>query len=374
MYICTRFQAWIRIVLNEAQLEHYINLLSKDVKQLNNFYLKNAFLRDGERLEALMGYLTALTKLPLNAPINSSFLNTWTPSPLILAGLITGKHQRVTHLASSKRRNASTNSLGQDEAAEDALASLDLHDDTSASESPISPFRKTLLDEDDASSVYSHGSLLDTGLVAVSSSTNLKPTYSPFLSSTPENRTLEESMSKLKFRPPEVEEPLTEVIVNRRKTTRVRRLSKGSGSGENSPRRGSLTQMNIPEIVPMSSSLPTGCGLLSLNSMKEIMKKNVRHDSEPLSLYIHFSNHLLKSPILRAPTHRRLNPPLPKKWRIARCFPSKVPRTTEMKMYFTRVPNPQRFSELSMIPNYVTDPKPNFSEPHFTMNLLLLES
>uniref|UniRef100_A0AC34R9A4 RUN domain-containing protein n=1 Tax=Panagrolaimus sp. JU765 TaxID=591449 RepID=A0AC34R9A4_9BILA len=48
-------RAWIRIVLNEGQLEHYISLLSKDVKQLENFYVKNAFLRDGERLEALMG-------------------------------------------------------------------------------------------------------------------------------------------------------------------------------------------------------------------------------------------------------------------------------------------------------------------------------
>uniref|UniRef100_A0A914ZF33 RUN domain-containing protein n=1 Tax=Panagrolaimus superbus TaxID=310955 RepID=A0A914ZF33_9BILA len=262
-------RAWIRIVLNEGQLEHYINLLSKDAKQLNNFYLKNAFLHDAERLEALMGYLGALTKLPLNAPINSSFLNTWTPSPLILSGLISGKHQRVTHLASSKRRNASSNSLGQDDAAEEALSALELLDESSTSESPLSPFRKNLVEDDDASSVYSHGSMIDTGLAAP---TNLKPTYSPFLSSTPENRTLDE-MTKIKFRLPEEESP-TEVLVNRRKTTRVRRLSKGSGSDENSSRRGSLTHINPPEIIPMSSSLPTGCGLLSLNEMKAMLKKN----------------------------------------------------------------------------------------------------
>uniref|UniRef100_A0AC35FRA6 RUN domain-containing protein n=1 Tax=Panagrolaimus sp. PS1159 TaxID=55785 RepID=A0AC35FRA6_9BILA len=263
-------RAWVRICINEGQLEHYINLLSKDAKQLNNFYLKNAFLHDAERLEALNGYLGALTKLPINAPINSSFLNTWTPSPLILSGLISGKHQRVTHLASSKRRNGSSNSLGQDDPAEEALSALELLDESSTSESPLSPFRKNLLDEDDASSVYSHGSMIDTGLAAP---TNLKPTYSPFLSSTPENRTLDE-MSKVKFRPPPEEESPTEVLVNRRKTTRVRRLSKGSGSDENTSRRGSLSHINPPEVIPMSSSLPTGCGLLSLHEMKEMLKKN----------------------------------------------------------------------------------------------------
>jgi len=55
------------------------------------FYMHGSFLMDLEMLEALMGYLKALAKILLAAPTNSCFLNSWTPSPLILAGLIFGK-------------------------------------------------------------------------------------------------------------------------------------------------------------------------------------------------------------------------------------------------------------------------------------------
>lgn len=59
----------------------------------SQFYCESAFLRDVDKVETLNGYLKALAKIPLNAPTNSTFLNNWTPSPLILAGLTKGKVQ-----------------------------------------------------------------------------------------------------------------------------------------------------------------------------------------------------------------------------------------------------------------------------------------
>ena len=250
--------------MNEGQLEHYISLLSKDAKQLENFYVKSAFLRDSERLEALMGYLKALAKLPIKAPTNSSFLNSWTPSPLILAGLISGKPQRVNFVSSSKRRNFSSTNLYQDEPAEEAINALDLLNETTNSESPNSPLRKSYID-DDNSSVYSHTSLLDQNL-PIGIPCNLKPTYASFLSSTPENRPMEHVPL---FNLPS-DNNLPEVQVNRRKTTKVRKISRGSGSDES--RRGSLTHL-APEIAPLSSSLPNGSGFMSFKEMEKKMSK-----------------------------------------------------------------------------------------------------
>jgi len=54
------------------------------------FYHRYAYLRDSERVGIMIDYFKALAKVKISAPINSSFLNSWTPSPLILAGLISG--------------------------------------------------------------------------------------------------------------------------------------------------------------------------------------------------------------------------------------------------------------------------------------------
>lgn len=42
----------------------------------------------------LSGYMKGLTRLTIQAPVNSFSLNTWTPTPLILAGLIAGEPAR----------------------------------------------------------------------------------------------------------------------------------------------------------------------------------------------------------------------------------------------------------------------------------------
>ena len=55
------------------------------------FYDKLAFLRDLDCIESLNTYLKLLNRVQIEAPINSSLLNNWTPSPLVLAGLVQGK-------------------------------------------------------------------------------------------------------------------------------------------------------------------------------------------------------------------------------------------------------------------------------------------
>ncbi|VDN22780.1 unnamed protein product, partial [Gongylonema pulchrum] len=80
-------RAWLRILLNENTMENYLNLLSRNTVALSKFYEKWAFLRDSERVNVLLGYTKSMSRLLLNASVNSCFLNIWTPTPLILAGL-----------------------------------------------------------------------------------------------------------------------------------------------------------------------------------------------------------------------------------------------------------------------------------------------
>lgn len=62
------------------------------------FYVKAAFIRDNDKTNALKRYLKSLARINILTPTNSTFLNTWTPSPLVLAGLIPGKHIRGRNL------------------------------------------------------------------------------------------------------------------------------------------------------------------------------------------------------------------------------------------------------------------------------------
>jgi hypothetical protein len=101
-------QAWIRIVLNETSLEHYFIAFRREPDTLRSpfsplfdppspcriFYRHDACIRDDEESERMLGHLRVVAKLRINAPVNSTFLNSWTPTPLILAGLISGQPVR----------------------------------------------------------------------------------------------------------------------------------------------------------------------------------------------------------------------------------------------------------------------------------------
>lgn len=78
---------------NLGALEHYIQMIVRDESQLNQFYLKQAFLRDSEKVETLYGYLKTLSRITLNSSVNSTVLNNWNPKPLMLSGLITEKSE-----------------------------------------------------------------------------------------------------------------------------------------------------------------------------------------------------------------------------------------------------------------------------------------
>ncbi|KAK6733114.1 hypothetical protein RB195_017090 [Necator americanus] len=156
-----RSRAWIRIVLNQNTLEHYLHLLLRETKAMNQFYSEISFLRDAEHMDKAMDLLKGLGSLPINAAVNSSLLNTWTPSPLILAGLVHGKPLKVGALHPRQRSSSLR------DASEVGLPALDFLQDE---QSPIKlpPIRskdridrKAVLSDDDGSSVYSHPSMLD---------------------------------------------------------------------------------------------------------------------------------------------------------------------------------------------------------------------
>lgn len=155
-----RGRAWIRIVVNQNSLEHYVHLLLGETKAINQFYDEKALLRDEEEMSKVTGLLKSLDRLPVCAAVNSSFLNTWTPSPLILAGLVDGKPLKIGTLAPRQRATSL-----RETSAELGMSAIDyMQSERSLLLSPIygkeKPSRRTIM-SDDEDSVYSHPSMID---------------------------------------------------------------------------------------------------------------------------------------------------------------------------------------------------------------------
>ncbi|KAK6024005.1 RUN domain protein [Ostertagia ostertagi] len=156
-----RGRAWIRIVVNQNSLEHYVQLLLGETKAINQFYDENALLRDVEQMTKVSDLLKNLDQLPICAAVNSSFLNTWTPSPLILAGLVDGKPLKVGALAPRQRASSL-----RDNSTEVGMSAIDFLQ-SERSTLVLSPIygkernsRKIILSDDDES-VYSHPSMIN---------------------------------------------------------------------------------------------------------------------------------------------------------------------------------------------------------------------
>ncbi|ULU07327.1 hypothetical protein L3Y34_018821 [Caenorhabditis briggsae] len=198
-------RAWIRIVLNENALSQYLDLLSTETTAIQQFYSEDAFLRllfHSDHSERIRGFLKPLTSLPISAATNSSFLNTWTPTPLILAGLMAGEPLKVGVLKA--RPNPKPAHLTEDIAfvAIDALVSEEDQEIGSPSyierqkrKSLARPIRKSVNDNhSDTSSVYSHPSMLDSGEMtyqhAVVGSLKRDPASSGNLRRAPSNQRL----------------------------------------------------------------------------------------------------------------------------------------------------------------------------------------
>ncbi|CAD6192559.1 unnamed protein product [Caenorhabditis auriculariae] len=315
-------RAWIRILLNENTLEHYLQLLAAEKASITQFYGEHAFLyrlRESDHYELVRGLFKPLTKLPFEAATNSSFLNSWTPSPLILAGLMTGEPLRIGALAPRRNPRAGSESEEIAVSALDMLVPEEEHNIGSPNQRVSSGSRKILrrgaertnnsaeeIDEDDRSSVYSHPSLLDRGEVShyhalsgavgsrspefgsqtrrvsqpiragrSSSSSHLPFSQSPLLTSTPVERVILEAATRARQRElgqgpssSAISMPIvanageapshsfSPLIVSRR-TKRPRKTSSHSSSGTQSLSSDKSRPSQSPRQIRADSDLPS---------------------------------------------------------------------------------------------------------------------
>ncbi|CAH0776272.1 unnamed protein product [Bemisia tabaci] len=84
-----RCRAWLRIALNETLTSSYLATMKKDSRTLRHYYKTSAFLRDPECLSIAITMIEGIEACRFELAYNSSLLNAWTDSPLMLAGLWT---------------------------------------------------------------------------------------------------------------------------------------------------------------------------------------------------------------------------------------------------------------------------------------------
>lgn len=81
-------RAWVRLALNDCLMESYVDAMTSDKKTLEYFYHRTCYLRDSEHPGILKAYLQGLMAFEFKLSYNSSVLNEWSYTPLILAGII----------------------------------------------------------------------------------------------------------------------------------------------------------------------------------------------------------------------------------------------------------------------------------------------
>ncbi|KAK4312709.1 hypothetical protein Pmani_015894 [Petrolisthes manimaculis] len=82
-----RSRAWVRLALNTGQICSYLSVLIQDSRILNDYYKPTSFLRDYERADMMINILQPVSSLTFCLATNAAVLNTWTQTPLVLAGL-----------------------------------------------------------------------------------------------------------------------------------------------------------------------------------------------------------------------------------------------------------------------------------------------
>ncbi|XP_013416946.1 uncharacterized protein LOC106178352 isoform X1 [Lingula anatina] len=82
-------RSWIRIALNDGILESYLEAMINEQSTVKYWYRRTAFLRDPEQPGILKTYLQGLASFKFQLSYNSSVLNVWTITPLILVGIWT---------------------------------------------------------------------------------------------------------------------------------------------------------------------------------------------------------------------------------------------------------------------------------------------
>nr|CAD7409720.1 unnamed protein product [Timema cristinae] len=82
-----RCRAWLRLALNDCLLSSYLGAMRRENSALKSYYQRSAFVCDTELLDVVQRLVEGIECCLFSFTSNSSLLNTWTNSPLLLAGL-----------------------------------------------------------------------------------------------------------------------------------------------------------------------------------------------------------------------------------------------------------------------------------------------
>ncbi|XP_069114407.1 pleckstrin homology domain-containing family M member 1-like isoform X2 [Argopecten irradians] len=99
-------RAWIRLALNDCLMESYVDAMLADKKALESFYHRTAYLRDHEQPEIFKSYLKGLMSLEFKLSYNSRVLNSWSKTPLILAGLLQPDNTPLPVISSEQKESS----------------------------------------------------------------------------------------------------------------------------------------------------------------------------------------------------------------------------------------------------------------------------
>lgn len=80
-------RAWIRLALNEGLLASYLCSIRRDNSALKPYYNRSAFIRDADYVEVAQRLVESLEYIHFELACNSSLLNFWSNTPLLLAGI-----------------------------------------------------------------------------------------------------------------------------------------------------------------------------------------------------------------------------------------------------------------------------------------------
>ncbi|KOX81087.1 Pleckstrin homology domain-containing family M member 3 [Melipona quadrifasciata] len=80
-------RAWIRLALNEGLLASYFCSIKRDNSALKPYYNRSAFIRDTDLVEVAQRLIESLDNICFKLACNSSLLNSWSNTPLLLAGI-----------------------------------------------------------------------------------------------------------------------------------------------------------------------------------------------------------------------------------------------------------------------------------------------
>ncbi|KMQ92742.1 pleckstrin homology domain-containing family m member 1-like protein [Lasius niger] len=80
-------RAWIRLALNEGLLASYFCSIRRDNSALKPYYNRSAYIRDVDLVEVAQRLIESLDYVRFELACNSSLLNFWSSTPLLIAGI-----------------------------------------------------------------------------------------------------------------------------------------------------------------------------------------------------------------------------------------------------------------------------------------------